>query len=420
MATSTKTRQRKQNGHAASLTATKQTITKSPKPSAPKATEGRLWNKLLGILIAVIVLLYAPISATYFLVGPQIGHVGDKYYYKPLISWNFAYGNGSGHPGYPGSNYEALKRNASAMMPHSVLGTVAIVLGLIQFLPVFQFRYPAIHRNLGRLYGLCAMVISWSSASFLRDTIPKKDVFSGDVFALILSLLSFGNLVTMGLAVAMAWSGDIGSHREFMALNYSLMLSAPLLRVAWLILGITWGETKYIINLYSSYFAGPFLLTAPMFYLRRHYKRQANKTLMNIKLHLGITAASAASLVYVIPLMAKPEMWAYRRTEYFWFTIPQFVFQAVAFTWLAAASMQRGDDKANTAWRTYQNGLISAPIFAAPMYHFLRYVYNCPDEMMGLGVTVGAWTTGLVTSFVIYVLATSKFVNKPAAGKGLK
>lgn len=168
-----------------------------------------------------------------------------------LVSHEFAYGRGSGHiSGDINGHVLVFLRNLRVMFPHTIAGSVAIVVGQAQFNSTLQFKYPMIHRYLGRLYFLCAMIICWSTASFLIDTIPTNEVFSGRPFALILSMLGFAVFTTMLCAIYAIWNGDIGSHREFMTLNYSYMLSAPMLRVAGITLGQFWGTTKFIINLY--------------------------------------------------------------------------------------------------------------------------------------------------------------------------
>lgn len=378
-----------------------------------KSSVRRSIDVALFSFIAAIVAAYAPISGTYFFLGPQISHIGDKYYER-LVSWDFAYGNGSGHPGLPGANYDALIRNAAAMVPHSVLGTVAIIIGLAQFNKTFQFKYPVIHRNLGRLYGLCSLVITASSAAFLMETIPKKDVFSGELFALVLSLLSLGNIVTMALAVLFAWGKDIGSHRELMTLNYSFMLSAPLLRVFWIVIGIAWGEAKNVVNLYSSILAAPLLIGVPILLLRSgdRYPRPASKALTSSALRLAIVAGSGLSLLFLSTKLGTKAHWMNHRPQPdFWFIVPAYAALAVLFTWQANAAHKLGDMGAYTAWTTYQNGLLAAPIFAVPMYYVCRDVMGCPEEIMGLGTAVGGLMNGLANSYLAYVIHTSKLVQ---------
>lgn len=46
------------------------------------------------------------------------------------------------------------------MFSHTIAGSIAIVVGLIQFNTNLQFRYPLVHRFFGRLYALLAIIIS--------------------------------------------------------------------------------------------------------------------------------------------------------------------------------------------------------------------------------------------------------------------
>lgn len=209
-------------------------------------------DRILAVAVFVTVIFFAPMSFTYFFDETHTSNLQDKIL-AVLASPEFAYGRESGQKDADGQ-FLILLRNLYAMLPHTMGGAVAIVLGLAQFNRTFQFKYPVIHRNIGRLYGLCAMTICWSSTSFLIDAIPTHEVFSTECFALILSLLVVGLFLTMVLAVFAIWNGDVGSHREFMTLNYSLMLSAPLLRICWITLARTWGETKWVAYLRRALF----------------------------------------------------------------------------------------------------------------------------------------------------------------------
>lgn len=252
-------------------------------------------DRLLQVIVVLMVVFFAPLSFTYFLDKTHTSNWNDKVL-AVLISEEFSYGKDSGNIAADGQ-MRILLRNINGMFPHSISGSVAIVVGLSQFNRDFQFRYPVIHRNLGRLYFLCAIIICLSSTSFLIDAIPTKEVFSREIFALILSLLTLGVFITMPCAVYAIWHGDISSHREFMALNYSLMLSAPMLRVCWIAVGRFWG-TKYLVNQYGAVFSGPFLLAAPMFYLRQRYSRPMNTVLISSQLRLAVISSGFRSFVF--------------------------------------------------------------------------------------------------------------------------
>lgn len=90
---------------------------------------------------------------------------------------------------------------------------------------------------------------------------------------------------------------------------------------------------------------------------------------------------------------------------------PSMDFPSRQLTVLAERAKRHHDERAYTAWKTYQNGIISGPAFAVGIYYFSRDVLRAPDEIMGLCTFNGGWLTGLFTSFLVYVLSTSTFAK---------
>lgn len=174
-------------------------------------------------------------------------------------------------------------------------------------------------------------------------------------------MLSLAIFITMNLAVYAVWSGDISSHREFMALNYSLMLSAPLLRIFWITFSQFWHETKSVNNLYSGVLAGPLLVAAPMFYLRRCQARPANSVLLSSEVQLAAVVSGLLSLYFLIQKLPSFNEWSDQKATLLTL-VPQWIFQALSFTTLAQISKRRGDMGSYTAWKTYQNDLIIGPV----------------------------------------------------------
>lgn len=385
------------------------TVKQNPPQPSPQQQNVSLYfmsPRTLGTLVTLMVVFYAPQAFTYFFTDLDHPVTWTDRIMSLTVSDKFAYGKGSGH----GAHEAVLLRNYAAMLSHSITGSVAIVLGLAQFNQTLQFRYPVVHRNLGRLYYLCAMFITWSSSSFLYDTIPKNQVFSGETFGLILATLAFSTFTTMNLAVYAVWNHDIRSHREFMALNYSLMLSAPLLRVFWIVIGQFWDETKSTINLYSGVLAGPFLLTAPMFYLRRRYSRPANSVLIGSKIRLAAAVSGLIGLLYLIPKLPALDEWDYK-TATLVSVIPQWTFEAVIFTVLAQTAKRRGDMGAYTTWVTFQNGLLCGPAWGVLAYHLCHNQWGFSAGSIGLSTVFGGWNAGLFFSYMVYVFSTSTFAN---------
>jgi hypothetical protein len=69
------------------------------------------------------------------------------------------------------------------------------------------------------------------------------------------------------------------------------------------------------------------------------------------------------------------------------------------FSALAHAARRRGDMRSYTAWKTYQNGLISAPIWCVVTLFIARDGMGCSEESLGMITSVGGVTQGLFASF---------------------
>ncbi|KAL2827916.1 hypothetical protein BJY01DRAFT_241021 [Aspergillus pseudoustus] len=368
---------------------------------------GLLYKRTIPVMVIITVIFFAPLSFTYFFDETHTSNLSDKAL-AILVSPDFAYGVGSGTlSDLNGGQIKRYLRHLPAMFSHTIAGSIAIVIGLAQFNSTIQFKYGSLHRFLGRLYILCALVISWSSALFLADTIPKDEVFSGHTFAYVLSSLSVGLLVTIALALRAIWKRDISSHREFMVMNYAFMLSAPVLRVQWIILGRLWGETKYIINLYSAIFSGPFLVATSILYLRQRYARPSNSFLVSSQFRQIVAACGLLGFVFQIIKGPSLNGGPYPKAFILALGAPLAFYMAL-FTVLARAASRRRDMGSYTAWVTYQNGLISAPMWSVLVFYVARDVMRCSEENLGMITVAGGVVQGLFISFVVHVLATSK------------
>jgi uncharacterized membrane protein len=368
----------------------------------------RLPDRTLAAYVIASVFFFAPMSWWYYPDDPHAPNWSDKVL-AVLVSPKFAYGEGSGSLEQP--PMLALIRNMATMKPHMQAGTIATIIGLAQFSSTLQFKYPVVHRSLGRAYGLCVVVLSASSAQFLWDAVPSKEVFSGEFFGLVLAVLTVAVPATMLLALQAIWNGDISSHREFMTLNYSFMLSAPSLRVSWILLALTWGQQKDVVNLFSVAIVAPILVVVPMFYLRRNYQRRANATLTDPRLRLGSAVAGLIGLIFCASQLPSFEKWSFPLATFLCLGVPA-VFYVIMFMVLAERAKQRGDQASEGAWATYLNGLISSPAWAPIMFYIARDVFAVPEQHLGITTLNNAIATGLTAGFSAYVFATSKKGSK--------
>lgn len=82
------------------------------------------------------------------------------------------------------------------------------------------------------------------------------------------------------------------------------------------------------------------------------------------------------------------------------------------FIALARAAKNRGDMGSYTAWITYQNGLISAPMWSVIVLYVAPHVFGFSEESLGIITVTGGAVQGLYNSFLLHVFATSKLVNR--------
>ncbi|WP_415977245.1 DUF2306 domain-containing protein [Rhodococcus sp. 077-4] len=121
-------------------------------------------------------------------------------------------------------------RHAFVMTLHTVGGSVALILALLQFASPLRRRFPKLHRWTGRVYLpiMTASMLAAIAFLTLTSTIPYR---SGAAFRLQLWALAVGTLASAWYAFVAIRRRDVFRHQAFMAINLSLMMATPLLRV---------------------------------------------------------------------------------------------------------------------------------------------------------------------------------------------
>ena len=112
-----------------------------------------------------------------------------------------------------------------AFYAHVTLAPVALALIPFQLWQRLRARRPAIHRLLGRLYGL-AIMVSGSAGLWLA-----LNTEAGPIAAWGFGLLAATWLVASGWGIALAMRGDRAAHERWMTRSIALTLSAVTLRL---------------------------------------------------------------------------------------------------------------------------------------------------------------------------------------------
>ncbi len=120
---------------------------------------------------------------------------------------------------------------------HNTLGGICVIIGAFQFLPGLRRRAPTLHKRIGKTYVVSVYTAMALAISYLYMT-PVSDIFSELSFAFGLWMMAMLTLFSITMAIYHAMRKEIAQHQAYMALNFSILLSAPLLRYDWALMGM--------------------------------------------------------------------------------------------------------------------------------------------------------------------------------------
>lgn len=184
------------------------------------------------VVLMVIAVLYAPLAMSYM----WFAFVADAPQWQQAIT---AAINGGEYTSGPGS-ISSIRRvdyldNTWVLLLHTVLGGLALTLAVHQLSPRRRRRSLTQHRWVGRIYvGL--MTISMGAALVFLVRAGTADYLGGNAMYLQLWSLDLSTLASGGLAIWAIRRRDVISHQAWMYLNFAFMMTAPLLRVVWILL----------------------------------------------------------------------------------------------------------------------------------------------------------------------------------------
>jgi len=191
-----------------------------------------------GVLLC---LLFAPIAAEFGLVTLQGGTATYARLLAVLVSDSFAFG--------PESGFAQLVPHWTSMASwlqvtlgvHAALGSVVLVLCLVQLRSGFRRRHPRAHRRLGRVTAVLGVVTMVLAIAYLVAT-PMDAIYGGPPFALGLWGMAVMALWSLGMGVDQARRGNTDAHQAFMLLFAATLFVAPSLRLYWVLFGWLLGE----------------------------------------------------------------------------------------------------------------------------------------------------------------------------------
>jgi hypothetical protein len=139
-------------------------------------------------------------------------------------------------------------RQITGVAVHTIGGAIAMLAAMTQFAPFIRRRMPKVHRITGALVVFFVLASMFASLWVLGSH-PLSSSFSGAVFAIGLASLAGSTLLAVGLAVAAVCARDYRTHMGWMALMFAFLLTAPTLRLEWVVYGWLSGLTMVEANL---------------------------------------------------------------------------------------------------------------------------------------------------------------------------
>lgn len=189
---------------------------------------------VLWSIVAIGALAYAPLAIEYawkdFVpASPRLQNLVAS----GAVSHEFAFGPDSVEASQSSAYHDA----RIALLVHTTFGALAMLACLVQFSRRVRERHWALHRRLGKIT-LGAVAISMVAGAVLLAQAPPNSNYLGWLASTIqligLDLLTTGSAVLAFLAIR---AGDVRSHRAWMMFMFAMLLSAPLLRLSWFVLG---------------------------------------------------------------------------------------------------------------------------------------------------------------------------------------
>lgn len=139
--------------------------------------------------------------------------------------------------------------NGVALALHSIFSGTAMLFGALQFWPAFRARYPKWHRGFGVVYMVVAQLSMVAAGIYLWRT-PIDLIYDQFTFYVGLWILTIGVSLSLWMSIHALSKRRIAQHQAWMALNYGMLLTAPIQRFGWLAFG---AATPHLRQLEANY-----------------------------------------------------------------------------------------------------------------------------------------------------------------------
>lgn len=141
------------------------------------------------------------------------------------------------------------KKVITTLSLHNLLGGLCMLFGGLQFLPAFRQRFPRWHRGFGMVYLVAAQLAMLAAMAFMLMT-PLEKMYDTLTFTVGLWFLAIGVTVSLWMSIWHLKHKEYGQHQAWMALSYSMLLTAPFTRINWIWAAWVSPEASQLISNY--------------------------------------------------------------------------------------------------------------------------------------------------------------------------
>lgn len=333
--------------------------------------------------------------------------------------WNHAFAAAVGHEQAHGAGSihadqaQVYADNRVVLLFHTTAGGIAILIFAAQFSARFR-RNLRRHRILGRVGVTIALVGMLGAFGYLLAVGPEN-TFDGPAFYIQLWALAIGTVVGVTAGFLAVRRRQIAMHRSFMAYAFALLLTAPLLRIEYVLLGALWADTNQL----ETNLAGGAILAvlAPLGAIvasramaGRDPRDPSIRSLPGRGVEFAVGIAAAGSLVLLIPRFNETFDGVDRITAAG--LLAGLAGLAVTATNLVAAR-RAGADVAAEEWRVHTLALMAG--IPAMLVLWLGYdlVFGAGEAFFGALLTAPALTLSVGLFLVIW---RRRIIGRSVAG----
>ncbi|WP_278312496.1 DUF2306 domain-containing protein [Lolliginicoccus levis] len=360
------------------------------------------------LVLAIVCVVYAPMAIEYMwtffgMRSPQLWITS----LSQVVGEDRATGPGS----VEHEQAAVYTANRIALLLHTTTGGLAILLAIAQFSSRLRARHLALHRATGRIFvGL--VVISMITSMIYLVRVGPAGTFDGPAFHLQLWFLAIGTLTATIAAVVAIRARQLWIHQSLMAYAFALLLSAPLLRVQYLIYGaMDPSYSQELTNMMAAIVLG-FAVVSGAILASRQFSAPGRTPAPGMG---WVDAAAWASTVLGVGvIIALHHRWIGGVTILTVTLMVSFAVFLAGFVLAENIAGRAADQRALADWRIHRRALTLAP----PMFLALWLVYSIPfttfEAFYGAALTA---PPAVLTIGLAIVLVKHRVVRRASQGR---